>query len=404
MRLILNLATIAFASAQSFLSFDILPAPLIEWDQTNLTYYTGQTISMNWTSQNFGASDYARIQYQGAGGTRTLTTGSGVFISAETYRMRLSDSSNGIATNVPVNIALTTNTAVTRNSAQLITVIQSRVQNIVPSDGNRTLGSGQSTVCDNRQLQVTWRGLGEAQFGLATVTLRRQSGFSGTQTLATVSSIPASGNTTVSLVCPRTTSPSSSNQYAFEISVIEPGGSAYTGTSTSFSVSVAPTPSNTPSTTPTPTRTPTSSETPTNTPTPSISITSSVSPSRTQTPTPTPSTTPSANPSIDVAGIARAAAESVDTQTPAIAGAVGGIAGILLLLGIWKVVETKRLTEKRKKRLAMTSRYMKETQSMYGVDPPTTNVHPNIVMYTVANIPSKTSLSKKNFEPKVASK
>lgn len=417
MRLLLNLfaffLTIPTVVSQSFLSFDPLTPPMIEWDQTNTTFYTGQTMQMNWTSQGFATNDLARIQYTGAGGTRTLTTGSGTPIQTGSYSLRLSDSGNGVATNQPLTIALASNTAINLQSTQRITVIQSKLMNIVPLDGNRILGSGQTAVCDNRNLTVSWRGLGEAQFGVASITLRRQSGFTGAQTLATLSNVPVSGNTSALLFCPRSVSPSTSNSYAFEISVQEPGGSAYTGTSPTFNFVTAPSPSVTPSTTSTASQTP--SNTPSNTPspsatpspTPSPSLTSSPTPSITSTTSPTPSTTNSAAPSLDLAAIARAAAEGVDTQTPALAGAFGGIGGLLLLLGVAKWYHNKVLTERRKKKLAMTSRFVRDAQSIYGITPSAgANTHdgettqPSIVMYTVAGLQPKNTLtaSKKQFE------
>lgn len=416
MRLIRNLAFL-FLYLQSvlsqgvFTSFEPVPAPMIEWDQTNTTYYTGQTIQMNWTSQNFLSTDLARIQYPGAGGTRTLTTGSGTSIQAGVYSMRLSDSANGVASNVPLTLALSTNTAINLQSTTRITVLQSKLSNIVAMDANRTLGGGQNTVCDDRNLTVTWRGLGEAQFGSVSIVLRRQGGFLGTQTLASVSGIGVFGNTSVTLVCPRTTTPSSSNSYAFQLTVNEPGGSDYTGNSPSFNVAVAPTP------TPTSSITPTSSNTPSSTPsiTPSPSLTSSVTPSNTASITPTPSSTPTANPSLDLAAIGRAAAEQVDTTTPAIAGALGGIGGILILFSLAKWYQSKMLTKRRLNRLQMTSRFVKERQSMYGMGPsPTIDTHrdisqPTIVMYSVQGMPRSTEAKdltsiKKGFAPKPTSK
>jgi hypothetical protein len=414
MRLLLNLGVFALqilaVFSQSFLSFDPLAPPMIEWDQTNMIFYSGQTIQMNWTSQGFAAGDLARIQYPGAGGTRTLTTGSGTLISNGVYAVRLSDSGNGVATNQALTIALASNTNINLQSSQRISVIQSRLTNIVPLDGTRVLGSGQNTICDDRNLTVTWRGLGESQFGVATVTLRRQSGFTGAQTLATQSNLPVSGNVSVTLLCPRSVSPSTSNSYAFELSVQEPGGSAYTGTSATFTFSAAA------STSPTPSVTPTSSKTPSPSPsnTPSPSVTPSVSATPSQTPSNTPSSTPTAAPSLDLALIARNAAESVDTQTPAIAGALGGIAGVLLLLGAGKWYQDKVLTEKRKKRLAMTSRFAREAQSAYGLDhheeSSETLQQPSIIMYSVQGLPARSTdpkqltSMKKGFAPKPAYK
>ena len=407
-----------------FTTFEPIAPPFIEWDQINTSYYTGQTIQMNWTSQGFLSSDVARIQYTGAGGARTLTSGSGTLIQTGTYSIRLSDSSNGVATNVPVTIAHLTNTTNALQSTTRISVIQSKLMNIIPLDGNRTLGGGQNTVCDDRNLTVVWRGLGEAQFGSVSIVLRRQSGFTGAQTLASVSNIPVSGNMSVDIVCPRTTTPSSSNTYAFQLTVNEPGGADYTGNSPSFNVATAPTPTPTPtpSTTPSATVTPSPSQTPSNTPSPSPSKTPSPSTSQSRTPTPsisstispTPSTTETARPSIDYAAIARTAAEGVDTSTPAIAGALGGIGGLILLLGIVKWYQSKQMTERRRQRVGMTSRFVQEANSLYGIrsqqydDPVVVNHNqPTVVMYTVANMPQRgsgTESIKKGFAPKSITK
>lgn len=423
MRLLQNLSIFFFTlvsviSQPSFLSFEPQSPSLIEWDQINTTYYTGQTLTMNWTSQNFTSSDLARIQYPGAGGTRTLTTGSGTSIQTGVYSLRLSDSSNSLATNVPLTIAFATNTNINLQSSTLVSIVQSKVLTIVPLDGNRTLGGGQNAVCDDRNLTVTWRGLGEAQFGVATVSLSRQGGFGGSSTLATQSNIPVSGNTSVTLLCPRTQTPSTFNAYAFQISVQEPGGNAYTGTSASFNVAAAPTPSNTPTSTPTPSRTPTSSNTPTPSPsatpsptptqTPTPSLTPTPTPSITSSTTPSPSTTETARASIDYAAIGRAAASQVDTTTPAIAGALGGIGGILMLVGAVKWYQQREMTKRRLKKLQMTSRFVQQSNMTYGIQPSSDDVptQPSIVMYTVQSMPQRNANSnsltsiKKGFAPK----
>lgn len=428
MRLLPNLSlllfTITSVFSQTFLSFEPIPPPLIEWDQTNTTYYTGQTIQMNWTSQNFLSTDLARIQYIGSGGTRTLTTGSGTSIQVGTYSVRLSDNTAGVASSVPLTIAHATNTTNSLSSTTRISVIQSKLMSVVPLDGNRTLGGGQNAVCDDRNLTVTWRGLGEAQFGTATITLSKASGSPGTLGTAQTN-IPVSGNMSVSIFCPRTSVPSTFNPYQFQISVIEPGGTAYTANSASFNVAAAPTPTPTPTASITPTKTPTSSNTPTpspsqtpsptRTPTPSPSQTSSVTPSVTPTQTPSPSNTETARPSIDYAAIARTAAQSVDTSTPAIAGALGGIGGILILIGGFKWYQHKVMTEKRKKKLKMSARFVEQANAMYGIhtskdDPEAVPEQPSIVMYTVANMPQRSNESKsltsikKGFAPKPAIK
>lgn len=402
-----GLAFLAFLKsifAQQFLSVDVPPAPLIEWDQQPFTFYTGQTMNVSWTSQGFAAADQARITYPGVGGTRTLT--SGTLIQPGWFASRLSDSANGVATNVSLTVAFTTTTSIAKTSTQGITVVQSKLMNLVPQDGIRILGGGQNTVCDDRNLTISWRGLGEAQFGVASISLNRQGGFGGASTLGTAqTNVPVSGNTTVIFPCPRGTTPSTVSSYAFQISVQESGGSAYTATSPSFQVSVAPTPTPTPSITPSQT----SSGTPTPSQTPTPSTTPSPSGTATQTVSPTPTTTETARPSIDYLAIGRAAADQVDTTTPAIAGALGGIGGVLILLGAGKWYHTKVLTERRKRKQQMTSRFVQEMHRVYGItdseakDPIS---QPGVVMYTVQGLPQQRSLTtyKKSFPPNVATK
>lgn len=422
MRLLQNLSLLFFTltnvfSQPSFVSVDVQPALQIEWDQTPFTFYTGQSLNLSWTSQGFAPTDFAKITYPGVGGTRTLTTGSGVLVNASSYKVRLSDASNMVASNVPVTLTSTTNASLLMNSAQTISVIQSKLLNIVPLDGNRTLGGGQNAVCDNRNLTVTWRGLGEAQFGVATITLAKASGSPGTLGTA-LTNVPVSGNMSVSIFCPRTSVPSTFNPYQFQISVVEAGGTAYTANSASFNVAVAPTPTPSPTPTPTSSRTPTSSNTPTpspsatpsptRTPTSSPSATSSVTPSITPTQTPTPSTTETARPSIDYAAIGRAAASQVDTTTPAIAGALGGIGGVLVLIGALKWYQNQQMTKRRLKKLQMTSRFVQEAHATYGIQPSLEEgpTQPSIVMYSVQGLPSRSTESlKKGFAPKpIASK
>ena len=396
-----------------FTSFEPITADLIEWDQLNSTYYTGQTIQMNWTSQNFTGSDLARIQYIGSGGTRTLTTGSG--IQSGSFSTRLS--SNGIASNVPLTISHSTNTTNSLDSTNRITVIQSKLMNLALYNNNLTVASGATLVCDNGNLTVVWRGLGQAQIGAVTVIVKSTFG-SGTTVGTPISGLTATGNMTVNYVLPRSFNPSGFSNYAATITVQESGQSAYTITSNTFKLSAAPsvTPSTTPSMTPSKTPTPSISPSPSNTPTPSPSPSNTPSPSVTSslTPTPTPTQTPTSSVSVsstpslstsptpaaslDLAAIAAAAANSVDTSTPAIAGALGGIGGILLILSAFKWYQHKVMTERRKKRLAMSARFVREATATYGLEeePSNQTIHPNIVMYTVQNMPPKRQ-TKKGF-------
>lgn len=403
-----------------FPSISIQAPPQIEWDQTPDVFYTGQTMNISWTYQNILPDEWLRIQYAGTGGTRTLTTGSGVNITAPFYAVRLSDASNMVTTGkVPLTLNLPSTAAITNNSQQTFQVIQSKLLNVAVYDGTRLLVSGQSALLDDRQVQITWRGLGEAQFGTATVAIKSQAGSGGTTVGTSLTGIPVSANMTVNYTLPRGFNPSVFTSYGASISVQEPGGSAYTATSGSgFTLQTAPTQTPTPSTTPTASRTPTPSQTPTpsitpspsvtRTPTPSVSVSNTPTPSITPTQSPTPSTTETARPSIDIAGIARAAAEGVDTQTPVIAAVVGTIAFVAVALGGYRFYYSRQMTKKRLMRLKMSAKIAKDTAQMYNLDHHDTEEGgtaiqaPSVVMYTlnVGNPKALTSKTqKREFTP-----
>lgn len=392
----------------------VIPPPAyLEWDQGLLTYYTGQTITINWTSVNILADDLIRITYPG-GNTRTLTTGSGVNPTAGTYSVRLSDSSNSPATNVAATLATTSNPTTVFGTTNLFSVIQSRVSYINVWDGTRLIAAGNSMVCDNRNITVEWRGLGTAGTGLASLSIR--SSFGGTTVGTALTNIPVSGNTSIVYLCPRTFTPSGLVTYSAQLSVQPPGAgaNAYTLNSVSFSLSTAPTQTPTPSITPTPSKTP--SPTPSITPSPSqtSSITASPTPSQTSTPSPSPSRTPSpsttetARPSLDIAAIGRAAASAVDTTTPVVGAVVGTIAAVALVLLGYMVYQRKQLTRKRLSRLKATHDHAMSRNSLYGIESDFDekgSSAPSVVMYTV-NMPGRpsnlTSSSKKAFPPQTS--
>lgn len=408
-----------FCGNANILNAQIQPQPLIEWDQVPYTFYTGQTINITWDFNNIQPDEWLRIQYTANGGARVLTTGSGVNITAKQYAVRLSDNTNMLGANIPVSLALPSTAAITNTTAQTITVIQSKLMNIGLVNNNAVVTNGQTLLCDNGNLSISWRGLGQAQFGLATVTVKSGG---GTTVGTALSNIPVSGNVTVNYTLPRSFNPNGGSTYTAQISVQEPGQNAYTGNSVGFRLSAAPSTSPTPTPSQTPSRSPTPSISMSPTPTPTPSITPSVSSSPTPTPsltasvtptmTPTPSPTPSAAPSVDLALIARNAAQAVDTTTPAIAGALGGIGGVFIIIGALKWYQNKVLTEKRRKKLAMSARWVKEAGNVYGVpqlgshDEEETPVQPSIVMYTVSGMPPRkeplgrqANTLKKSFAP-----
>lgn len=394
-----------------FSNIQVQPPPFIEWDQTATTIYTGQTINITWDSTNIGVDEWVRIQYPGTGGTRTLTTGSGTNITNKQYSIRLSDNSNMLTTTAsPITLNLPSTAAITNSSLQSITVLQSKLMNVVTTNNNVTVTSGQTLLCDNGYVAISWRGLGQAQFGIVGITIK--SGF-GTTVGTPLSNLNATANMTAYYQLPRSFNPNGGSTYTGTITVQEPGQTAYTATTVGFRLSAAPStsPTPTPSNTPSKTPTPSPSNTPSNSPTPSVtpSATPTPSPTRSQTPTGTPSqtptisTTPSAAPSLDIALIARNAASAVDTQTPAIAGALGGIGGVLVLMGGFKWYQQKVLTEKRKRKLSASAKWAMDAHKAYGVHSGSSEEasQPNIVMYTVQNMPYKNSslTTKKGFTP-----
>lgn len=395
----------------AFTKVNVLPPPaLLEWDQNNTIYYTGQILNTTWQSQNIGIDEWVRVQYQGQN-TRVLTTGSGVNITQGFYAVRLSDSNNAPTNGrVPIQVNLPTTASITTNSEELIQVIQSKIMNAAVFDGTRQLVTGQTATCDDRNVTIMWRGLGQAQIGNVTVQIQRSGG--STIVGSPISGFLASGNMTVNYTLPRSFTPSGFSQYQAVITVQEFGQSAYTANSASFSLAAAPsttptpTPSNTPSksSTPTPSTTPSPSSTPSNTRTPTPTNTPTSSPTSSMTPsnTPTISTTPSP---INLAALAAAAAASVDTTTPVIGAVVGSIAGMLVFIGAFKYFQSYRLTELRKKKLKMSAKFAQEASTLYHLDSSYTNrvqEQPSIVMYSV-NVTGANTLTsskkKQGFTP-----
>ena len=65
----------------------------------------------------------------------------------------------------------------------------------------------------------------------------------------------------------------------------------------------------------------------------------------------------------------------------------------MLIFGAFKWYQRKVMTMQRKKRLAMSARFALQANSMYGIQESSKQtIHPNIVMYTVQNMPPKKNL------------
>ena len=368
----------------------VLTAPVnLEWDQTGYTFYSGQTLVLNWTTRDIKSDEWLKLSYLGVGGTRTLTTGSGVNSTADTFSVRLSDSANSLATNVPMTLATVTSPSVYGLTPN-ITILQSKIGTISLYDGNKSVASGASITSDDRNVTIVWRGIGQAQVGLATVTVRSNGGGGGTTVGTALTGIVAQANMSVNYVLPRSfTGGFGGTTYTAQISVQGPGAGVtpYTGSSVSFLIAVAPTPSRTatPSSTVTPTPTPslstgaTASNTPTVsvTPTTTPSLSSSLTPTVSTTPsltstisvTPTPSQTPAA--SLDLAAVAAAATAAANANT---AGIVGGIVGAVAVISFgfaaYRIYERRQIHARRLRKLEASrgsTQHIQNTRALYGV-------------------------------------
>jgi hypothetical protein len=370
----------------------IQPATILESDQTNTTFYSGQTFNISWTYRNMDATDTFSITYQGV---NTRTIGSGIQAGANSFRLRLSDSSNAPATNVPLTLTHSSSSGVSSQTVQRITFIQSRVQNLAVYDGQALASSSSSFPCDNRQLTVSWRGLGQAQFGTATVAIKSNSG-GGSTTVGTAISGLAAATMTVNYTLPRSFLPNGVTRYSALVSVQEPGQNAYTLTfpSTGFALTIAATTTPSASMTPTPTRSTTASPSISGTPTPTISETPSQTPSHTPTHTPTPSQTPTPYPKVDIEALRREAKAEQTKKTNTNIGIGLGTSCILVgvAIALYKL-KTRKEIAKRKLRQKMSARMALETRDsyLYKADSST----PNVIMYQI-NMPGKVSFPPKN--------
>lgn len=397
-----------------FSSLSLTEPVTLEWDQTGYTFYTGQNLLINWTARNINSDEWLRLTYLGAGGTRTLTTGSGVNVTVGTFGLRLSESANSLATNVPLTLATATSPSV-YGLIPNVTILQSKIGTISVYDGNRSITTGTSVTSDDRNLTIMWRGIGQAQIGVATVTVRSSGG--GTTVGTALTGIVAQANMSVNYVLPRSfTGGFGGTTYTAQISVQGPGAGVnpYTASSNSFLIAVAPTPTRTPtpSVTVTPTPTPslstgaTASNTPTSsvTPTVSASLSSSLTPTISTSPsltstvsvTQTPSQTPAA--SLDLAAIAAAATAAANANT---AGIVGGIVSALAVVAIgfaaYRLYERKQYNARRLRRLEASrdpGQYLQNKRALYGVTEQDTRT--TTVMYQVT-MPQPQSQGQRNM-------
>jgi len=383
------------------LSSTFSPAVLLQYDQTSNIFYTGQILTVTWNSTNILNDEFLKVTYQGTAGLRTLTTGSGVNITTGFFSSRISDSANSLATNTSLLLS-TTSPTLSLALNPPITILQSKLINITVYDGSRLITTGSSIVCDNRAITVNWVGIGEAQIGNATVTIKSSfgGGGGGGTTVGTPVLTVAQAITSVNYTCPRSFTPGfGGTTYTAQLSVQSPGvGVApYTLSSNSFGITAAPT------------QTPTSSLTPTQTPTPSLSfgasasITPSITPTSSSTIPATPSTTPtsSATPtssitststvsqspqaSIDVGAIANAATANSMALLSAVLGGLGGFLALSILIYVGYKIYQRH--EFRKRRLARRKGIYDQTviknerETLYGIQTVITENPQPMVMY-----------------------
>lgn len=385
-----------------FTNVYLAPSTSLDATQGNRTFYTGQTLSMNWTTQNILPDENLTITFL----TRTLSPTLGIPSATEFYQVRISDSGTSVTSGAPV-IFQTGSSPQVNASSPVFAVIQSKISNLILYNNVTLMTIGASIICDGRNLTVSWQGIGEASVGIASVTVKSTFGGGGGGGGATTVGTPITGlsaqtNMTVNYPCPRgQTIPGFGNTFAAYISVQSPGvGVApYTLTSpTTFSLVAAATPSPsgtaTPTSTPTPTpslstgstasNTPSSTATPSSTDTPSTTVTASVTPTLSITSsasfTASPSKTPAA--SIDLAAVAaQAQAASMSALAQILGGIFGGIGAICVAGFGYYVYQRRQLRVQRLKRNQISARRLEQSRAVYGVDTNQPNHIQTVVMY-----------------------
>ena len=320
------------------------------------TFYTGQNITLTWSSRNIAIDELVKITYQGATSPRTLTSGTNASLGY--FSTPISDSATSLTTSAPVVIS-SVSPSVNLSSVP-ITILQSKIANVTVYDGSRLVGTGAAAaICDDRNLSIVWAGIGQAQLGVATLSIRSSGGGGGGgTTVGTALTIPVGGPTmNVSYLLPRAFTPSGFSTYSAQITIQGPGA-PYTATSSQFNLNAAP------STTPSATPSITSSRLPSASNTPAGSLTGSPSVSSSQTPSPTPTPTPRTI--LDAASIV---AESTKTTVTIIGAVAGSVVVLLIALGAYIYVQRKEAHERRIRRTQSTRQYIDSNsrETVYGV-------------------------------------
>jgi hypothetical protein len=365
------------ASAQQFTSFTVAPPIYLEPNQTGLTFYTGQNMSLSWTSEGLATNQTVKFNYL----TTALIQNSG------NYTARISDTAAQLV-NQPIIISLSNNASISLNSTP-VSVIQSKIlyANLYT---NLTNPVGTSTIPCGQNVTVQWQGLGQAGSGLTTVTIRSTGGGGGGGTTVgtALTVIAQNGLMVMNYLLPASFAPSgfatylatvtsgtyTLNSQGFRLSAASPtpSSTATPSKTPSASPSLGATSSTTPTPTPTPSQTPTpslsfgstASTTPSQTPSASLSssLSSSITPSETSSSTPTP-TTP-----INLGAIAAAASQQSMNLIYTIIGSVGGLLAVCGIgFIVYRVQSHKKMRERRLRAAATMSSRMNDINNIYGV-------------------------------------
>ena len=366
-------------------NFSLTPPTPLDASQGNRTFYTGQTLSMNWTTQNILPDENLTITFM----TRTLSPTLGVPSAAGFYQTRISDAGSSVTSGASV-VLQTVSSPQVNLSSPVIAVIQSKIANLVLYNNVTLMSTGASVICDGRNVTVIWQGIGQAGVGVASVTLKTTFGGGGGTTVGTASTgLITKANMSVGYPCPRgQTIPGFGNTFAAYISVQSPGvGVApYTLTSpTTFSLVAAATPTPTgtatPTTTPTPTpslstgatasNTPSSTPTSSSTPTPSTTVSGSATPTLSITSSASITATPSktAAASIDLAAVAaQAQAASITALGQILGGIFGSIGGLCVVGFVYYVYQRRQLRIQRLRRNKVSVKRLEESRTLYGIE------------------------------------
>jgi hypothetical protein len=354
------------ANAQQFTSFTVAPPVYLEPNQTGLTFYTGQNMSLSWTSDGLTSNETVKLNY--------LTTAP--IQNTGVYTARISDTAAQLV-NQPIMMSLSNNASIYLNSTP-VTVIQSKML-YVNLYTNFTL-VGTSTILCGQNVTVQWQGIGQAGSGFTSVTIKSSfGGGGGSTTVGTpLAVIAQNGLMSASYLLPASFTPSGFSTY---IATVTSG--TYTLNSQGFRLSAA---SPTPSSTVTPSKTPSASisvgSTASSTPTPSLSFgsTASATPSQTpsvslsgspsisMTPSQTSSQTPTPTTPINLGAIAAAASQQSMNLVITIAGSVCGLfAACVIGFLVYRYQTHKQMRERRLRTAATMSSRMNDINSVYGV-------------------------------------